>query len=132
MNKSWDLISKELQKCILLCSNCHRELHAGLIDNSKLQSSYNEKRAEEISNKIEKAKHREIYHCKHCGKEITRDSKTGYCPECYSFSRRKVQRPNRETLKQEIRKESFVSLGKKYGVTDNAVKKWCVAYNLPK
>jgi hypothetical protein len=27
---SWDAIEPELRKCILLCSNCHRETHAGL------------------------------------------------------------------------------------------------------
>jgi predicted HNH restriction endonuclease len=28
--RSWDRIKKELEKCILLCSNCHRELHEEL------------------------------------------------------------------------------------------------------
>lgn len=27
---SWDKIKKELDKCILVCSNCHREIHSGL------------------------------------------------------------------------------------------------------
>lgn len=27
MNKSWDKIKNEIEKCILVCANCHRELH---------------------------------------------------------------------------------------------------------
>ena len=30
-----------------------------------------------------------------------------------------------------IRNESFVKIGKMFGVTDNAIKKWCKSYNLP-
>lgn len=30
--RSWEKVKIELDKCVLLCSNCHREIHAGLID----------------------------------------------------------------------------------------------------
>lgn len=48
-----------------------------------------------------------------------------------SNSRREVERPTREILKQEIRIKSFVALGKQYDVSDNAIRKWCIFYNLP-
>ena len=31
----WDLMAKELDKCILLCSNCHRTLHNKELENVK-------------------------------------------------------------------------------------------------
>jgi len=34
MNKirTWDIMAKELEKCVLVCSNCHSEINAGLVD----------------------------------------------------------------------------------------------------
>ena len=39
--------------------------------------------------------------------------------------------PTKEQLLDLILKNSFVSIGKMYGVSDNAVRKWCKKYKLP-
>ena len=36
-----------------------------------------------------------------------------------------------EVLKYEIRNYPFIKLSEKYGVSDNAIRKWCKFYNLP-
>lgn len=38
---------------------------------------------------------------------------------------------SRDILKEEIRTMSFLQIGKKYGVSDNSIRKWCKKYYLP-
>lgn len=30
LTRSWARIEEEIKKCVLVCANCHREIHAGL------------------------------------------------------------------------------------------------------
>ena len=68
-------------------------------------------------------------YCIDCGKEITLEAKR--CSVCDHIKQQKCKRPSREALKDMIRTESFVQIGKMFSVSDNAIKKWCKAYNLP-
>ena len=131
LNKNWNLINEEIKKCILVCANCHREIHEGLIT-QKLISSYNAERAIEISSHINRLKHHQDRYCPKCGEIISQ--KAEYCPKCANEMRQKVERPSREELKQLIRKESFLGIARMYDnkITDNAIRKWCDAYKLPR
>lgn len=40
--------------------------------------------------------------------------------------------PSRDELKKLIRTMSFTMIGEKYGRTDNAIRKWCDSYSLPR
>lgn len=44
---------------------------------------------------------------------------------------RSGEMPDRETLDKLIRTVSFLQIGKKYNVSDNAIRKWCKKYGLP-
>ena len=36
LTRSWKRTLKELAKCVLVCSNCHKEIHAGLLQPSQV------------------------------------------------------------------------------------------------
>jgi 5-methylcytosine-specific restriction endonuclease McrA len=36
LTRSWERTKNELNKCILVCSNCHKEIHAGLLQPSQV------------------------------------------------------------------------------------------------
>lgn len=67
-----------------------------------------------------------------CGNEKHKNAKQ--CMSCYNNSIRMVERPSKEDLELLVLKFPLTKLGEKYGVSDNAVRKWCKSYgitNLP-
>jgi hypothetical protein len=45
-------------------------------------------------------------------------------------STRKTERPSKLILEQKVANQSFLSIGKEYGVSDNAIRKWCRYYGI--
>ena len=41
------------------------------------------------------------------------------------------RKPSKTELKEQTMKHPFTKIAKAYGVSDNAVRKWCKSYNLP-
>lgn len=75
---------------------------------------------------------KKINKCLDCGDVITSQSKK--CQKCSAtdrvyLSRRKVKtRPPYEQLQQEIKDLGYSATGRKYGVSDNAIRKWVKSY----
>lgn len=74
----------------------------------------------------------QILYCKECGKPVSNPGPSGLCLKCYSIVSRKCQRPSREELKKMIRTIPFTKIGEHFGVSDNAVRRWCDAEKLPR
>lgn len=102
--------NNSIENLQLLCPNCHSqtENYCGSANVNK-----------------------EKYYCPECGVEITK--KATYCSKCARKHTRKViDRPTKEQLINDyLELKSFVQIGRKYSITDNAVRKWFKAYELP-
>lgn len=67
--------------------------------------------------------------CKEEFKQRVKDQK--YCSrECNLYSQRRCERPSKEELAALIESNSWLALGRKFGVSDNAVRKWARTYGL--
>ena len=104
-----------LENLRLLCPNCHSQT-----------DTYTGKNAIRYNNKSNKNNN----FCNNCG-VLLKTSNSQYCSVCSKIKQRTVERPNRNELKQLIRTIPFTTIGKQYGVTDNAIRKWCKFNNLP-
>lgn len=75
----------------------------------------------------------ELNYCIDCGKPISKKAKR--CLTCNGKNNRPKTNPkqvSREELKSLLRTTPFTQIGKIYGVSDNAIRKWCEKYSLPK
>ena len=100
-----------------ICPNCDRQLPTFAGKKSQSHQNYITKQAEEHK-----------CFCKNCGVPISRGSEL--CVSCYAESRHTTERPSPEILREELITSNFAAVGRKYGVTDNTIRKWCKAYGM--
>lgn len=69
------------------------------------------------------------YFCIKCNKPIKKNNSM-MCRKCLNQSKINPNKPSKEILIKQIQEESFLKLGKKYGVSDRTIKNWCDSYNI--
>ncbi len=116
MRWSWQRAKKELEKCILVCSNCHREIEFKQM-NCKL---------------IPQPKPLLTKKCKQCKQQFdTRKERQVYCGDtCFWLSQRKCDRPTKKQLSELLSGHSWTAVGRMFSVSDNAVRKWARRYSM--
>jgi hypothetical protein len=92
----------------IVCPNCNGTLptHGG----KNIKNKYNEKK------EIIKKKN-----CT-CGNKISLNAKQ--CKSCSKISKQKTQRPPIDVILNEIKEMGYCAVGRKYGVSDNCIRKW--------
>ena len=117
-NVSLEKAKKEVDKCLLLCQNCHSEIH---------DKPYLSDRA---SNPVIKQEPRIYSYCNFCNKQLS-DKKSQYCRNHKYIITRKYIRPTKEVLVELLKTKTIEDLSKEYKCVGNTIRKWLKAYKLP-
>lgn len=133
---SWNKIYKEIKKCIMICSNCHKEIHYFNTDISHIKIKHNQNKfVNSLRNNdlqprgIKKVTDR--INCKDCSKKIASNSR--YCVDCHNKNikrKTKIIWPELNELINMLQESSFLSVGRKLGVSDNGIRKHLKKYNI--
>ncbi len=122
----WLSIVAEARKCVLLCANCHGEIHAGVVsipaDCRRFDESFATYEGLLASRKQPRS------NCLHCGREVSQKPGQPYCSQsCAS-------KAHRHTIAPTMTAEEITTLlaahgyrwapaAKSIGITDNALRK---------
>ena len=97
--------NNKLENLKILCSNCHMQEH-----------NYSNSKKKKNPNKI-----KEMKTCQ-CGSEI--NVRSIMFEKCWGIKNRKVVRPPFDQLLNEVTEMGYSGTGRKYGVSDNTIRKW--------
>lgn len=116
-------IIAEVKKCVVLCKNCHHELHNGVWNIAEISPCpFDETRV--VKKKMPL--------CQHCNKNPVTNSRYRFCSEeCREKSRTK-RIPDASRLQHLLWQVPTTQIAEQFGVSDKAVEKWAKKYGLEK
>jgi hypothetical protein len=121
--KGWKTIVEEIKKCVLVCHNCHCEIHEGLKSVPENHNTF-DPRFEDYKSLLKKSSSKEnfvIKSCPVCKNDMPETNK--YCSiACYGKSNSKVDW-NNVNLSEEIKTKSIIKIAEELGCSDGAVHK---------
>lgn len=155
LTRNIDILKKEVDKCILVCRNCHAEMHdteQELKDKEYLQEqeknilkyegkSFNniqEKKIENISKESVISLMNEGFTQKEISKKLnigtttlTSFNKKHGVKSNQTIENNKREKPSKEELLNLIKTKPFTEIGRMYSVSGNTIRKWCKKCELP-
>ena len=135
-----DHYDNRIENLQLLCPNCHTQTDTYARNNIAKTNGFKiTDRVDEILNgsessfkpkDIEKIKERilpqkEKKYCQICGKEVLGDGEKYCSHECAEKASRRFEATSNQLIEDFKELKSFTAVGRKYGVSDNAIKKRC-------
>jgi len=124
-SKSWEKICIELRKCVMLCANCHREVHANILKIPKKTPKFNEKYFDYRAT----LKQDELDDCPVCNGKKLKYRKT--CSlSCASQYRFRVDWDSVDLKKLKQQGMTNIAIGDLLGVSDVAVRKRLIKLGL--
>ena len=113
-----------LENLQLLCPNCHSQTdtYSGKNSNREHNTKYL------LKEKIYKGK--KNYNV---SRQVIHSNKANEVKITYTKCVFEDTHPSKETLINDFKElKSFLKVGKKYGVSDNGIRRWCEHYNIPR
>jgi ribosomal protein L37E len=120
-----DRANNRIENLLVVSADQHSKIHAWMNSGAPICESYRMNRVNSVNPSFKQPKL-----CGICGHTLQNKQKQ-FCSEgCYRNKQRKVEWPSKERLQRLLSENSVVSVGKLFGVSDNAVRKWARKYGL--